>query len=67
MSYKCPVCGKVTATNLGMRGHVVGSRFYFQEHWKWLKAHGLKPTRKIAAGKYQPLMELIEKECKIED
>jgi hypothetical protein len=67
MSYKCQVCGKTTATNLGMRGHVVNSHFRFQEHWKWLKAHGLTPTKKIAAGDYQPLMELVEKECKAED
>jgi hypothetical protein len=67
MSYKCQVCGLTTATNLGMRGHVVNSRFRFQEHWKWLKAHGLTPTKKIAAGNYQPLMELVEKECKLKD
>jgi hypothetical protein len=67
MSYKCPVCGLTTATNLGMRGHVVNPRFRFQEHWKWLKAHGLTPTKKIAAGNYQPLRELVEKECKQKD
>lgn len=67
MSYKCQVCGKTTATNLGMRGHIVNSHFRFQEHWKWLKEHGLTPTKKIAAGDYQPLMELVEKECKVED
>jgi hypothetical protein len=65
MAYKCQVCGMTTATNLGMRGHVVNSRFRFQEHWQWLNSHGIKITRKVAQGDYQPLMELIEKECKI--
>ncbi|MCX6011439.1 MAG: hypothetical protein NT134_04170 [Chloroflexi bacterium] len=67
MSYKCKVCGKTTATNLGMRGHVVNSLFRFQDHWQWLKSHGISTTRKVAQGNYQPLMELVEKECKVED
>jgi len=67
MSYKCPVCGKTTATNLGMRGHVVSSRFLFDEHRRWIRSHGISITKKVAQGNYQPLMELVEKECKVED
>jgi hypothetical protein len=67
MAYKCKVCGMTTATNLGMRGHVVSSRFRFQEHWQWLKSHGINPTKKVAQGNYKPLMELVEKECKTKD
>jgi hypothetical protein len=67
MSYKCQVCGKTTATNLGMRGHLVNPNSRFQEHWQWLKSHGISPTRQIAVGNYKPLMELVEKECKIKD
>jgi len=65
MAYKCKVCGKTTATNLGMRGHLVNSRFLYQEHWQWLKSQGINITRKVAQGNYQPLMELVEKECKL--
>jgi hypothetical protein len=64
MAYKCPVCGLTTATNLGMRGHLVKSRFRYQEHWLWLKSHDIKVSKKVAQGNYQPLMELVEKECK---
>jgi hypothetical protein len=64
MAYKCPVCGMTTATNLGMRGHVVNARFRFADHWQWLKSHGINITRKVAQGNYQPLMKLVEKECK---
>jgi hypothetical protein len=67
MSYMCQVCGKTTATNLGMRGHLVNPKARFQEHWRWLKSYGISPTRQIAAGNYQPLMELVEKECKVKD
>jgi len=65
MAYKCQVCGLTTATNLGMRGHMVNSRFRFEKHWQWLKSHGINATRKTARGNYQPLVELVEKECKI--
>jgi len=64
MSYKCQVCGMTTATNLGMRGHVVNSRFRFDEHWRWIRSHGISVTKKVAQGNYQPLMELVEQECK---
>jgi hypothetical protein len=67
MSYKCQICGKITATNLGMRGHVVNPKSRFLEHLRWLKSHGINPTRKVAEGDYGPLMELVENECKIED
>ena len=67
MSYKCQVCGKVTATNLGMRGHIMNSRFLFTKHLNWMKEHGVRPPQKVATGDYQPLMDLIEKECKVED
>lgn len=67
MSYKCQVCGMTTASNLGMRGHTMNSRFLFQEHWQWMKSHGITPPKKVATGDYQPLMELIEQECKVED
>jgi hypothetical protein len=63
--YKCQVCGLTTSTNLGMRGHMVTSHFRFQDHWRWLNSHGINTTRKVAQGNYQPLVELIEKECKI--
>jgi hypothetical protein len=67
MSYKCPVCGKNTATNIGMRGHILNARSLFKEHWQWMKSHGINPHEKVATGDYKPLMELVEKECKIKD
>jgi hypothetical protein len=67
MSYKCQVCGKTTATNMGMRKHMISSLLRFKEHWQWMNAHSVTPPKKIATGNYQPLMELIEKECKVED
>jgi hypothetical protein len=67
MSYKCQVCGKKTATNIGMRRHLANSRFLFREHWQWMKSHGISPLKQAGAVNYQPLMELVEKECKVKD
>lgn len=67
MSYKCQVCAMTTATNMGMRGHMISSVFRFKEHWRWMSSHGVTPPKKVATGNYQPLMELIEKECKLKD
>jgi hypothetical protein len=44
---------------------MVTSHFRFQDHWRWLKSHGINSGRKVAQGNYQPFVELIEKECKI--
>lgn len=67
MSYKCQVCGQTTATNIGMRGHIINSRALFKEHWQWMKSHGITPSKKIANGNYPPFTELVEKECKLKD
>ena len=66
MSYKCQVCGKTTATARGMCGHMINSHFRFKEHWQWIESHGISFPKTVSEGSYKALIEVVEKECKIQ-
>ncbi len=69
MSYKCPVCIKVSGTPLDLARHMIGRGD--KEHREWLKSKGFKYsellTMQLSAfgGEgYRTLSETLEKETK---
>jgi hypothetical protein len=71
--YKCPVCEILTGTSEGMFSHLEDSiRTGLESHLDWITER-LPSTmiRNIKNGEFRqyrkPLVELVEKECKIEE
>lgn len=70
MNYKCRVCGETTATKGDMGSHMCGAgarRDLNAEHANWMELYGVDFFKVCKSGKgcRRPLLELIEKECKI--
>jgi hypothetical protein len=59
--YKCPVCGKETASAAGMCKHIINTSTSFEAHWNWMAAHGINVIDTV--GNHKPLIKLVEKGC----
>ncbi|MFH0941581.1 MAG: hypothetical protein V1823_00930 [Chloroflexota bacterium] len=76
MSYKCPVCqAKFTKTSSAMCIHMLDTDDYLNDkHRQWITSHGIdfmamlrfKAGRQVK-GSYEPLIAIIESECKVEE
>ena len=70
--YKCPICGRRTATAVDMCKHMERVFLRFEEHWGWIESHGVNfpemlgvKNGKLGQGSYKALAEAVEEECKI--
>jgi len=68
MSYRCPICKNfLTETTSAMCTHMMNTTNKFNEHIEWMELHSTNYASLVSTGNYEPLMAVIEKECKIED
>ena len=75
MSYQCPICrNKFTESSFAMCKHFIGTFDRTEEHRVWIKSHGINFVDLLGfkggeevKGNYRPLMDAIEKACKIPD
>jgi len=70
MSYRCPVCIKVSATSLDLARHMIGRGD--KVHRDWINSKGFKYSELLAlqfksfGGEgYKALSQLLEKETKV--
>lgn len=76
MSFKCPACqNKITQTSSALCVHMLDTDDYLgDKHRQWITSHGIDfmamlrfKAGKQVQGSYEPLIAIIEKECKVED
>lgn len=69
MSYKCPVCNRVTSTSMNLARHMMS--VFDEEHIDWIERKGLDPRNLMdpsgGRGNYTPLAELLEREARIDN
>ena len=72
MSYKCPVCIKVSSTSLDLTRHMIGRGD--KEHRDWINSKGFKYSellimqfRTFGIEGYKALADVLEKEAKIKE
>ncbi len=70
-NYECPVllfggkkCKYPTSRACDMRTHIV-TAYDFEAHQAWLRQNNLDLYEMNKSGDYSPLMDVIEKKCKI--
>jgi hypothetical protein len=72
MSYKCPVCIKISSSSMDLARHMIGRGD--KEHRDWINAKGFKFSelltmqfRTFGSEGYKALADLLEKETKTKD
>ena len=72
MSYKCPVCIKISSSSMDLARHVIGRGD--KEHRDWINSKGFKFSelltmqfRTFGSEGYKALADLLEKETKTKD
>jgi hypothetical protein len=72
MSYKCPVCIKISTTSMDLARHMIGRGD--KEHRDWINTKGFKYSdlltmqfRSFGLEGYKPLSDLLEKEAKVKE
>jgi len=72
MSYKCPVCIKVSSSSMDLARHIIGRGD--KEHRDWINSKGFKYSelltmqfRSFGLEGYKPIAELLEKEAKVKE
>jgi hypothetical protein len=72
MSYKCPVCIKVSSSSMDLARHMIGRGD--KEHREWINGKGFKYSelltmqfRTFGSEGYKTLADLLEKETKTRD
>ncbi len=72
MHYRCPVCKYVFNGNRDMANHIANNCECSENHQEWVESHGISQKAlvtvekgRLGQGKYQPLMDIINKECKL--
>lgn len=72
--YKCPIDRMNTTTLRAMCTHMVRINDHPPKHAEWIELHGINYYKlrgpkngKTERGCYKPLMEVVERECKIQE
>ena len=72
MSYKCPVCNKISPTSIDLVRHMMGRGD--NAHREWINTKGFNYSGMLAAQfrsfgneQYKRLAEALENETKVED
>ncbi len=72
MSYKCPVCIKISSSSMDLARHMIGRGD--KEHRDWINSKGFKYSelltmqfRAFGSEGYKTLADLLEKETKVKE
>jgi hypothetical protein len=72
MSYKCPVCIKVSSSSMDLARHMIGRGD--KEHRDWINSKGFKYSelltmqfRTFGSEGYKALADFLEKETKVKE
>jgi hypothetical protein len=64
--YKCLTCEFKTTSARGLAQHIIGATSHVNKHIEWVESHGLSYPQIVRSSNYGALIDLIEKECRIE-
>jgi hypothetical protein len=70
MLYRCPICKLAFLYNRILAEHIADNGVHNINHRGWIESHGItfreliNPKRIITRGDYQPLIDIIENECR---
>jgi len=62
--YRCPIDKFLTATNSAMCTHIMN--IADTKHQEWIDSHGVSYKDLVLTGNYQPLKEVVERECRMD-